>query len=398
MAGKATRNKTTRSRPARPSNKRYPETRMERGILLAVGAVLAVAAVVVLAGLYITEYRPPRANVLTVDGTDFNAGEVKRRGSYFIRYETAAAQGVQQDTLVDRSIDRVVRDEVLLRRAPAVVGEITDEDLDQQLRIQLGFATPTATASPAATASASPTATSSATAAATATGTPTEVITPSAEDLRREEADFARAQRDLYRDTGLSQAEFKRILKANLYESRLIDRFSSDVGRSAPQIKLQVMRLTDEALAQRLREQVLQGGDFVRLAAQNSVLPTARQDGGALGWKLVATLDQPVRTAVENLPKNGVSEIIRVDRFFEIYRIEEAKTDRDLDANQRNTLVREKYDAWLEAETANVQVERKMSDGERDWIRDAIVEDVTDRGPVASPTATATATLAPPRG
>jgi foldase protein PrsA len=216
------------------------------------------------------------------------------------------------------------------------------------------------------------------------------VITPSAEDLRREEADFARAQRDLYRDTGLSRSEFQRILKADLYEIRLIERFTADVGRAAPQIKLQVMRLTDEALAQRLREQVLQGGDFVRLAAQNSVLPTARQDGGALGWKLVDTLDAPVRTAVEGLPRGGISEIIRVDRFFEIYRVEEAKIDRDLDTAQRNTLVREKFDAWLETETANIQVERKMSDGERDWIRDAIVEDVTERGPVATPTPTGT--------
>lgn len=389
MAGKAPRNKPTRSRPARPSNKRYPETRMERGILLAVGGILAIAAVVVLAGLYITEYRPPRAHAVTIEGRDYNAEAVKRRGSYLVRYEPEASRAISsQDELVDGTVDRLVRDEVLIRRAPDVVGEITDEDLDQQLRIQLGFATPTPTPAPTPAPGATPAPTPSVTPSPAAT--PTEVITPDAEERKRQEADFARAQRDLYRDTGLSRDEFLRILKARLYELRLRDKFAADLGRTAPQVKLQVIRVTDEALAQRLRDQAVQGSDFVRLAAQSSVLPTARQDGGELGWKLVATLDPPVRSAVENLPRNGVSEIVRVDRFFEIYRVAEPKTDRDLDATQRNTLLTEKFDDWLAAETPNIEVDRDMSDGTRKWIRDAIIEDVTDRGPVATPTPTGT--------
>lgn len=362
---------------------------MERGILLAVGGILAIAAVVVLAGLYITEYRPPRAHAVTIEGRDYNAEAVKRRGSYLVRYEPEASRAISsQDELVDGTVDRLVRDEVLIRRAPDVVGEITDEDLDQQLRIQLGFATPTPTPAPTPAPGATPAPTPSVTPSPAAT--PTEVITPDAEERKRQEADFARAQRDLYRDTGLSRDEFLRILKARLYELRLRDKFAADLGRTAPQVKLQVIRVTDEALAQRLRDQAVQGSDFVRLAAQSSVLPTARQDGGELGWKLVATLDPPVRSAVENLPRNGVSEIVRVDRFFEIYRVAEPKTDRDLDATQRNTLLTEKFDDWLAAETPNIEVDRDMSDGTRKWIRDAIIEDVTDRGPVATPTPTGT--------
>ncbi|MEZ4553386.1 MAG: peptidylprolyl isomerase [Dehalococcoidia bacterium] len=387
MAGKAPRNKTTRSRPAQASNKRYPETRMERGVLLIVGAVLAVAAVVVLAGLYLTEYRPPRAHALTIEGQDYNADAVKRRGSYLLRYETQAARDVNQDNLVERTVDRLVRDEVLNRRAPALVGEITDEELDQEFRIQLGFATPTATPTPTPAPGATPTATLPAT--ATPSPTPEEAITPDAEQLAREEADFLRAQRDVYRDTGLSREEFYRIFKGQLYERRLRDHFADEVGETAPQIRLQVIRLTDRAVAERIHEQALQGADFVRLAAQNSVLPTARQDGGELGWRLVSSFDEPVRAAVEDAAAGSISEIIPVDRFFEIYRVAEVTADRDLDAAQRGTLVAERFDDWLEQETANVQVDRDISDGESDWIRDAIIEDVTDRGAVGTPTPTA---------
>lgn len=383
VAGKAPRNKTTRSRPARPTQKRYPETRMERGVLIIVGAVLAIATVVVLSGLYVTQYRPPRAHALTVDGQDYNADAVKRRGSYMLRYEPQASRGVTQETLVDATVDRIVRDEVLLRRAPALVGDVTDADIDQGLRLQLGFATPTATPAPSPSPGATPSATSSPVA------TPTEVITPDAEQRKREEADFARAQQDLYQSVGVKKSEFLRILRARLLEDRLKARFAADVGKTAPQVKLQVIRLTDEALAQRLRDQAVQGADFVRLAAQNSVISTARQDGGDLGWKLVATLGDPIRTAVESLPQNGISAIVRNDRFFEIYKVTEATTSRDLDATQQATLVDEKLTTWFAEETPNVPVERDISDGEREWILDAIVEDVTDRGPVTTPTPTA---------
>ncbi|MBX7112030.1 MAG: peptidylprolyl isomerase [Dehalococcoidia bacterium] len=391
MAGKAPRSKTTRSRPARPANKRYPETRMERGVLLAVGAVLGVAAIVVLAGLYVTEYRPPRAHAVTINGQSYNADAVKRRGSYLLRYEAEAAQDITQDVLVERTVDRMVRDEVLNTRAAALVGEVTDADVDQDYRVQLGFATPTATATP--TRSASATATPAPTPAATAT--PTEVITPDAAQLRRQEADFATAVTALYKSAGLHRDEFYRIARAQIYETRLRNKFSTDVGKTAPQIKLEVIRVNDQATAQKLRDQAVAGADFVRLAAQNSVLPTAKQDGGELGWKLVATLEDNVRSAVETLPKNGISAIIPVDRFFEVYRVVEAKTDRDLDSTQADTLVQEKLDAWFEQETPNVQVERDISDGENKWIRDAIISDARGRGPVTTPTATGTAT---PRG
>lgn len=380
MAGKAPRNKTTRSRPARPVQKRYPETRMERGVLLLVGAVIAIAAVVVLVGLYLTQYRPPRAHILTIEGTDYTAAEVKRRGSFFLREEATEADAVTQENVVDKTIERLIRDQVVLRRAPALVGEIHDSDIEQGLSIRLGFATPTATPAPSAT--------PGATVTPTPAPTPTEVVTPDAEQAKQIEADFARARRDLYRAAGLSRSEFEAILKVGLLQQRLIDKFTTDIGATAPQVKLQVIRLTDEAAAQRIREQAVAGTDFVRLAAQNSVMPTARQDGGELGWRLVATLADPVRTAVESLPKNGISSIVRNERFFEIYKVTEATTGRELDATQRDTLVGQKLDDWFTEETAGLTVERDLSDGEREWLLEAIIDDARERAPAPTPEAT----------
>jgi parvulin-like peptidyl-prolyl isomerase len=132
------------------------------------------------------------------------------------------------------------------------------------------------------------------------------------------------------------------------------------------------------------------GSDFVRLAAQYSTTATAKQDGGELGWQLVSTLDPQVHTAVQALPAGGISDILqRQDNSFEIYKVTEAQTDRDLDSTQLSTLLKQKTDAWFTQETANVKVERDISSGESDWLMNHIITDAQKRGVAATPTPTA---------
>lgn len=354
-------------------------------VLIAVGAVLVVAAAVVLVGLFITQYLPPREHILTIAGQDYNASDVKSRGSYMLRYERDFAEGTTQDTLVGKTIERITLDEVLRSRAPATVGEVTEDDVEQELRERLGFAdpTPTPAASPAPGAAGTP--------AASPTAQPTEAATPDAEQRQQQEEDFGRARADVYRDAGMSRSKFDGILTANLLERRLRDQFEAEMSKAAPQVSLQLIRVADEATAQRVRDQALAGSDFVRLAAEYSITPTAKTDGGELGWQLVETLDQPVRDAVGPLAAGAITAIIPNGRNFDIYRVAEPVTDRDLDTTQLDTLLQERVDAWFEAERVNVPVELDMSDGEKDWLRDEILNDAINRGdPLATATATAT--------
>ena len=354
---------------------------MEQTVLIAVAAVIAVAAAVVLTGLYITQYLPPRAHVLTVEDHEYNAAEVKRRGSFMLLFEGDFAQGVTQDNLIDRTIERIIRDEVLRRRAPALVGDVGESDIQQELRERLGFASPT----PGPAASPAPGATGTPTAA------PTVAATPDADQRQREERDFAEAQRDLYRSAGMGRDEYSAIVTAQLLERRLRDRFRAELGKTAPQVSLQQIRVADEPTAQRVRDQALQGSDFVRLAAQYSITPTAKQDGGELGVQLIELLEPQVREAVESLPQGGVSAIVRFDRFFDIYKVTEAKTDRELEPAQADALLKLKLDAWFEQETPNVKVERDVSEEEADWLLDGIVSDASKRERSNQPAATPTA-------
>jgi parvulin-like peptidyl-prolyl isomerase len=385
LAGKVQRSKPTRSRPARPSQKKYPQTRVETLVLIGVGVVLVVAAGVVLVGLFITQYLPPRAHVLTIEGHSYSAQDLKARGSYMLRYETDFAKGATQDNLVDLTVDRVTRDEVVLLRAPAVVGEVTDADVKESLRERLGFVAVT----PAPASSAVPGASS------TPAATQTTVATPDAAARAQTEADFARAEQDLYRSAGLGSSKYEDVLRVGLLEQRLQDKFSAELGTTAPQIHLQAIRVADQATAPRVRDQAIAGSDFVRLAAQYSITQTAKADGGELDWQLMETLAPDVRAAVESLPSGQLSKIIPVDRFFEVYRVVEAKTDRPLTATQKQTLINNRVTAWYDGERANVTVEPDISSAERTWIRDGIITDAQKRGAKSTPTPTATATRSP---
>lgn len=380
MAGKVQRSRPTRSQPARPERKRYPQARGESLLLIGVGAVLVVAAAVILVGLYITQYLPPRAHVLTIDNHSYSAADLKARGSYMLRSEPDFAQGVTQDLLVDRTVDRVTRDAVVLLRAPAVVGDVSDDDIKENLRLQLGFASPTPTPAP----SPAPGSTS------TPTATPTEVITPDAAARAQTETDFARAQTQLYRNSGLSRGKFEDVLRVQLLEQRLRDKYKAELGPNAPQVHLQAIRVADEATATRVRDQALAGSDFVRLAAQYSVTSTAKTDGGELDWQLVELLPDEVKTAVAGLAAGQLSVIIPRDRFFEIYRVAEAQTDRALTSTQQKTLIDKRVTSWYDTERANVTVKPDISEKERSWIRDGIISDALERGVAATPTPTAT--------
>ena len=74
---------------ARISSRRERDQRArrnERFAIIAVSVVLGVAALLVLVGLYVTQYRPPRAHVLSAAETDYQAAEVARRTAYELRF------------------------------------------------------------------------------------------------------------------------------------------------------------------------------------------------------------------------------------------------------------------------------------------------------------------------
>ncbi len=378
----------SRGEPGRSGGRRIREreleTRHEHWLLLGVVGVLALAAVIVAVGVYLAEYRPPRAHVLRVQDTDYDAGQVAGRAVFALRFEPGAADLAKPEQFVGQVLDRIERDHVLRERAPALVGAVSADDIERELRTQLGLLpatpTPAPTAPPVATATATSTATAAAasatpaagaTASATTTATASPTPLPAMTDDEREA--YATGLRDILRSAGLSRAEYEAVLTASLLQRRLAERYEAEVGTSGAQLQLARIRVADEATANRVREQVLGGADFAKLAAEQSLDQPTRATGGDLGWRPAELLEEDVRDAVANLGAGSVA-IVRSGRLFDVYRVTNADAARAYDAGVAAQLAQRKVDDWVTAEKGQLRIERDLSSGEETWIREQVGE------------------------
>lgn len=308
------------------------DRRRERLVIYGVVGVLVVAVLVVLVGLYFTQYVPPRAHVLSVGDSDYDASAVARRALYEMRYGDEGLSGF--DTAVSETLELIENGEVVLLRAPAVVGEVSDDDVRAGLYERLAL-------EPEAT-----------------------------------ETEFVDALAERLTDSRLSRAELEEIVTANILVARLRDGFVDEYGEVTPQVLLSRIRLADEAAAEEIREQVVGGADFAALADERSSDAASSGAGGDIGWYPLAALSPEARAVLEGLGPDAVSAIVRDGPFYDVYLVRDRDEARAIDEAQRESLGATRFIEWLEAERRTVEVSVDLSAGEERWILDRLISDL----------------------
>lgn len=336
----------------RAASRRAPahgaESRRDALVVLATMAVLAVTAVIVLAGLYLTRYRPPRAAALTVDGATYTAAQVEHRLRYLMFYEPAAV-GNDPTQFVTKTLERLEREEIMRQRAPALVGDLDADGAEQQLRKALAPPPP-----PAPT-----------------TDTPgVTVAQPTVAPLSDEQ--YATALQDRLRAAGMSKRELEAVARAEALDAKLREHFGAGLGTAGPQLQLVVARLADRAKADQVRAIALRPGvNFAQVANVNSV--GGAGPTGNVGWVLPEELKPSVRDVVQALQAGAVSEVTPNGIYLEVYQVVATEASREYAPDQRDTLVQQQVDAWLAAERAQVRIERVLSTETERWIRDRAI-------------------------
>ena len=357
--------------------------RRERVTIIAVSVVLGVAVLVVLAGLYITQYRPPRAHVLSVGETDYRAAEVARRAVYEARFGDLPG-GIGET--VPETLSVLEEQTILLDRAPAFVGAATDEDVTQWLRVHLGFAPPEEPA-PDAVAddgdSSDAADDGTADSGAADDGAPDDGAADEEsleEDPEEEAARFATALADWLRHVDLPKDEYDLVVAAGILSDRLRDQFRAEIGETADQLRVSRIRLADRGGAEDVRALLLEGADFAELAAERSAEAESAAQGGDLGWLPFGSLSGIAQAAVEGLEAGSISEVVDTGLFFDVYLVAEREAARPLEPAQIEALIERRWDEWLLAQRAMVSVERDLSDGEERWILDRVVGSLSSGG------------------
>ncbi len=347
--------------------------RRERVTIIAVAVVLGVASLVVLAGLYVTQYRPPRAHVLSVGETDYQAAAVARRAAYEVRFGDLPG-GIGE--AVPGTLSVLEEQTILLERAPALVGAATDEDVTQWLREHLGFAPPEQPARDAA--ADGDDSSDAADDGAADDGAADEGSLE--EDPEEAAARFATALADWLRHIDLPKDEYDLVIAAGILSDRLRDQFRAEIGEAADQVRVSRIRLADRGGAEDVRALLLEGADFAELAEERSAEAEYAAQGGDLGWLPFGSLSDIARAAIEGLAPGSISEVVDTGVFFDVYLVAEREEARPLDPAQIEALIERRWDGWLLAQRAMVSVERDLSDGEERWILDRVVGSLSSGG------------------
>ena len=305
------------------------DRRRERLVIYGVVGALVVAALVVLVGLYTTQYQPPRAHVLSVGDRDYNASDIARRALYEMRYADETLGGFE--TAVSETLDRIEDTEIVLTRAPALVGEVSDDEVRADLHVRLGLE----------------------------------------EDA--DESAFVEALAERLSDSRLSREELEEIVSANILVGRLRDAFVDEYGEAAPQVLLSRIRVADEAAAEDIRDRLGTGADFAEVADE---VASDGAGGGDIGWLPVAALSPAARDALADLPTDAVSAIVRDGLFYDVYLVRDRDEARVIDEEQRESLGATRFLEWIEDERATVEVEVDLSAGEERWILDRLISDL----------------------
>jgi peptidyl-prolyl cis-trans isomerase C len=403
----------TRKQVAR--NKRAQ--REQRMIIIGLTVVSVVIAVVLGLGLYQEYVARPASPVAVVNGvpirTDTYQKMVRYRSLLILNYianlqaqkaqldptnesSQFLAQYLQQSidearqqmiTLDMQVLDDLIDEELVRQEAAKSDLSVTEQEIDDAIRREVargaGFvtapeATATAVAAVEATATAAfftptplPTATPTLTvteAVSPTTPTPTVPLTPLPTKHVITEGEFLERYKtmldNLRREAGLSEADYRRTIEADLLYGKLQELSASRVPTTDEQVHARHILLETEEEAQTVLARLEAGEDFTSLAEELSTDESTREDGGDLGWFPRGMMVPEFEEATFALQPGETSDIVQTSFGYHIILVEERDPDRELEPSLLERRQTSALSEWLEEQRQSEAVERHWSSDE----------------------------------
>lgn len=334
----------------------HKNLRQQRQLLFGAGAVVVIIVLILGFGYYQENIAVARAPVAVVNGQAITTQEYQDMVNYrrFTLMTTLGAQ-LDQPTLVSflqnqlptATLDSMI-DQVLIEQKAAEEGiEVTDQEVQEEIERQFGFTgeapTPTAPAGEVIT--------------------DTEAITDTAETvspMTREEFEtaFKNFLEALKAQTGLSEAQYRKILRGELLRDKVRERIVADVPATAPQVHARHILVETEEEAQAVRERLLNGEDFATVAKEVSTDPGSAQNGGDLGWFGLGRMVPEFEKVAFNEPIGEISEPVKTQFGYHIIEVLERDENRELSPSELEQAKQERFQEWLQEQRASADIQR----------------------------------------
>ncbi len=300
-------------------------------------------------------------------------------------------------------LNEMIEEEVIRIKAAEMGVTVTDEEVEEALKEEVAAgegavtvpqATATAEAAVAATATAAVwTPTPTATVDANAAITDTESITPTAEIPTPEPPpilDDALYQEGLNRlaeqlkASGMTVDEYREVIRARLLREKMQEIIGSErvePTEEAVHVRHILIRVDETAtvtetqgitgttttgrsdaealaLAQELRQRILDGEDFATLAEQYSDDPGSAAEGGDLGWSPRGRFVPEFEDAAFSLPVGEVSEPVKTQFGYHLIQVLERDENRPKDDAQLEQEKAQAFQAWLQEQIVAMNIQR----------------------------------------
>lgn len=209
-------------------------------------------------------------------------------------------------------------------------------------QLKLVTLTPTATEPPTATPD--PQATATPVPNPTATPVPQPTATPYT--LEGFQKTYQETLDRLNKDISLSEADFRAIFEAQLYRQKLVESVTKDVPHTQEMVWARHILVKDEAIAQAVRQRLLDGEDFAALAAEISEDPGSKDNGGDLDWFAKGQMVAAFEDAAFSLKIGEISQPVKSDYGYHIIQVI-GHENRPMTEAEYNDAVNKMFDEWL---------------------------------------------------
>jgi len=304
-----------------------------------------------------------RRELLAIDPKGENAEHLRQFLQQQLQSLESSSAALPSQTLEQMIADELIRQEASRRGIGA-----SEEELEREIEAFFGYPGPEAQAQ--ATEAATP-------AAAQTPAAPTEEVTLSAETPTPEgsptptptpftqeaylklRADYLRY---LQERAGLTEAQFRELMRVRVLERKLREAFAAEIPAVAPHVHLRQIVVGTEEQAKELEDRLARGEDFAALANEASQDESSKEQGGDLGWLPEGStrLPQPVLEQAFALEVGKRATVSAWDGYH-IIEVLERDEQRPLAEEERKQRQQRAFQDWLTAASYGPGVKRLWS-------------------------------------